>query len=169
MTVSQSSSFMRMSRPSRVTPALATTMSTWPAAASAWPNSASTAAESDRLQASTWLRSPSSEASPLSASSRVPDSTTWAPCACRALAMAPPMPPVAPVTRAVLPERSNITGAPLEAVGEGLELVRLVEAHGFGVGGDALGHAGQHLARAQLGEAGHPALAGQPDHALAPA
>ena len=43
-----------------------------------------------------------------SASARVPDRTTVAPCACSAFAIAPPMPPEAPVTSAVLPVRSNI-------------------------------------------------------------
>src|SRR5207253_10364965 len=33
---------------------------------------------------------------------------TVAPCACSACAIAPPMPPVAPVTSAILPVRSNI-------------------------------------------------------------
>ena len=39
----------------------------------------------------------------------------------------------------------------------------------LGVGRDALDHAGQHLAGAELGEAGHAALARQPLDALAPA
>ena len=41
-----------------------------------------------------------------------PDNATIAPCWCSARAIAPPMPPVAPVTRAVLPDRSNM-GVPL--------------------------------------------------------
>ena len=46
----------------------------------------------------------------LERSRRVPDSATVAPCACSARAIAPPMPPVAPVTSAVLPVRSNMRG-----------------------------------------------------------
>ncbi|KAK0348066.1 hypothetical protein LTR94_038682, partial [Friedmanniomyces endolithicus] len=63
----------------------------------------STDSGSDRLAVAKWARSPSSLARSASTASRVPDRTTVAPCACRARAMAPPMPPVAPVTRAVLP------------------------------------------------------------------
>ena len=51
-----------------------------------------------------------SAASASMAAWRVPESTILAPAACRARATAPPMPPVAPVTRAVFPERSNISG-----------------------------------------------------------
>jgi hypothetical protein len=43
-----------------------------------------------------------------STSRRVPDIATVAPCPCNACAIAPPMPPVAPVTSAVLPVKSNI-------------------------------------------------------------
>ena len=42
---------------------------------------------------------------------RVPESATVAPCACSARAISPPMPPLAPVTSAVLPVRSNIMGS----------------------------------------------------------
>ncbi len=108
MTWSHSSSFIRTKMLSRVMPALLTRMSRPPSAASAAGTSASTAAVSDRLVGSTWARSPSSVASAASASARVPDRATAAPCACSARAMAPPSPPVAPVTRAFLPVRSNM-------------------------------------------------------------
>ena len=54
------------------------------------------------------VRAPSSAARSCSTASRVPESTTNAPWACSALAISAPMPPVAPVTRAVLPVRSNM-------------------------------------------------------------
>jgi hypothetical protein len=41
----------------------------------------------------------------------VPEIATVAPCACSARAMAPPMDPLAPVTSAVLPFKSNIIGS----------------------------------------------------------
>ena len=58
-------------------------------------------------------RSPSSAASASSASRRVPDSTTLAPWACSARAIAAPMPPEAPVTSAALPSSRNMA-APLQ-------------------------------------------------------
>jgi DNA-binding transcriptional LysR family regulator len=70
--------------------------------------SASTSVRSARLHGSTCVRSPSSPASASSISRRVPDSATVAPWPCKARAIAPPMPPVAPVTSALLPLRSNI-------------------------------------------------------------
>ncbi len=107
-TSSQSSSLSWTNRLSRVIPAFATRMSSLPIASSAFGTSASTSAMSARLHGSTWVRSLSSPASASSASRRVPDSATVAPWPCNARAMAPPMPPVAPVTSAVLPVRSNI-------------------------------------------------------------
>jgi hypothetical protein len=52
--------------------------------------------------------SPHFPASVSSTSRRVPEIATVAPCVCKACAIALPMPPVAPVTSAVLPVRSNI-------------------------------------------------------------
>ena len=109
MTVSQSSSFIRINRPSRVIPAFATRISTGAAAAaSAAAIRPSTAAGSARLATTTAVRSPSWPARSASTASRVPDSTTWAPCSWRVRAISAPMPPVAPVTSAVLPDRSNM-------------------------------------------------------------
>src|SRR3954467_15658237 len=108
MTSSQSSSRNCTNRLSRVIPAFAIRISTCPIAASAAGTSASTSALSDRLQGSTWTRSPSLEAKPSSTSRRVPEIATVAPCPCKACAIALPMPPVAPVTSAVLPVKSNI-------------------------------------------------------------
>src|SRR3954454_5948361 len=108
MTSSQSSSRSCTKRLSRVMPALAMRMATWPIAASAAGTSASTSSALERLQGSTKARSPSLAASSSSTSLRVPEMATVAPCACRACAIAPPMPPVAPVTSAFLPDRSNI-------------------------------------------------------------
>src|SRR5579863_10163975 len=107
-TVSHSSSFMRMKRLSRVRPALLTRMSRLPNAASAAGTSFSTCTGSARSQASTCTRSFNSAASVSSAAARVPEMATVAPWRCKARAIAPPMPPVAPVTNAVLPLRSNI-------------------------------------------------------------
>src|SRR5437763_13341678 len=98
-----------MNRLSRVMPALLTRMSIGaPAAASAFFISSSTSATTERLQGAVDARIPNSAFNPSSASARVPESTTRAPCAWSAFAIAPPMPPEAPVTRAVLLERSNI-------------------------------------------------------------
>ena len=58
-----------------------------------------------------------------SASRRVPDSTTTAPCACSARAMPAPMPPEAPVTRAGLPSNRNMA-APSEQFQQRLDLRR---------------------------------------------
>src|SRR5260221_14036722 len=70
--------------------------------------SASSETLSARLHAATKARLPSSARTFSKASARVPESTTVAPCTCSAFAMAPPMPPDAPVTSATFPERSNI-------------------------------------------------------------
>src|SRR3954470_4372384 len=108
-TACQSSSFMRSARLSRVMPALLTRMSSRPpSAASASRTSWSAASGSARLATSEWARSPSLAASDSSAGARVPASATSAPWACSARAMAPPMPPEAPVTSAVWPVRSNM-------------------------------------------------------------
>ncbi len=54
---------------------------------------------------------PSAAATASSASLRVPEIATVAPCACSARAIAPPIAPLAPVTSAVLPFKSNIMGS----------------------------------------------------------
>src|SRR5262245_13138957 len=108
-TCSQSSSLSCTKRLSLVMPAFATRMSSWPSACSAFGTSASTASLSARSHGST-AAPPSSEASASSTSRRVPDTATLAPWACSARAIAPPMPPVAPVTSAFLPVRLNMEG-----------------------------------------------------------
>ena len=81
-----------------------------PAASSARATRPSTDAASDRLAAA--MTAPgSSAARSANTFSRVPDSTTLAPWACRPRAISAPRPPVAPVTRAVLPVSSNMVFA----------------------------------------------------------
>src|SRR3546814_5350210 len=56
----------------------------------------------------TLFRSPSVSRKAPSLSALEPDTASRAPCAASACAMAEPMPPEAPVTRAVMPVRSNM-------------------------------------------------------------
>lgn len=70
---------MRIARLSRVRPALFTSTSTCPIAASAFLISPATSSASDRLAGTTEARSPRSPASASSASRRVPDTATFAP------------------------------------------------------------------------------------------
>ena len=65
--------------------------------------------------------------------------------------MAPPMPPVAPVTSAVLPERLNME-IPLavESSQRGVDVGRRADARRVERCVDALGEAGEHLAGADL-------------------
>src|SRR5262245_60310435 len=179
-TACQSSSFIRMASMSRVMPALLTRMSILPVAVSAAAHSLSASATSPRLLTMTCVRSPRDFASSSSAAARVPVNTTTAPCACSARAMAPPMPPDAPVTSAALPVRSNIIslvrkiqrkGAKtlrnflvfllrafaslrfnqlLQDFQQRLDLRRLADGRGFDLAVDALHQAGQHLARPDL-------------------
>ena len=72
-------------------------------------DAAAAAAASDRSQGTTAARWPSSPATASKASLRVPESATAAPWACNARAIAPPIPPEAPVTRAAFPSKSNMT------------------------------------------------------------
>ena len=90
MTEAQSSSDIRTSKPSAVIPALATSTSTGPCAASTSANAASTAAGSVMSQRTS--RHPSG-APPL----RVV-TATWSPWATNASAIARPMPRLPPVT-----------------------------------------------------------------------
>ena len=113
MTSSQSSSRNCTNRLSRVMPALATRMSSCPMACSADGTSASTSAASDRLHGRTWTRSPNLAGERVQHLTPRPEIATVAPWACSAWAIALPMPPVAPVTSAFLPVRSNITFSPL--------------------------------------------------------
>ncbi len=108
----QSSSFMRMARPSRVRPALLIRMSIWPSAASASFASCAAPSFAPRSAGVTCVRSPSVSRSASSGSTRVPDKATAAPLACSAAAIAPPIPPDAPVISADFPVRSNIFPLP---------------------------------------------------------
>src|SRR3569623_715341 len=174
MTSSQSSSRSCTKRLSRVMPALATRISSWPIAASAAGTSASTSSALDKLQGSTCTRSPSLAANSSSTAWRVPEIATVAPCACSACAIAPPMPPVAPVTSALLPVRSNIEKTPLGLLGSGQcvlgggDVVRTAHGNADRAVRDALDEPGQHLAGADLEEAGD-ALAGHSGDRFAPA
>src|SRR5581483_2640644 len=148
-TFSHSSSFMRIEMLSRVMPALFTRMSILPIAASASLARRSMSAASSILAATTWARSPSSDFSLSSASARVPESVTVAPCPCSARAMAPPMPPEAPVTSAAFPVRSNIACL-LGGLQERFDVGRRVERQTSHLLVDALDQAGKDLARAAL-------------------
>src|SRR5882724_3975219 len=150
MTSSQSSSRNWTNRLSLVMPALATRMSTCPIACSAAGTSASTSAASDRLQGSTWTRSPNFEASVSSTSRRVPEIATVAPCACKASAIAPPMPPVAPVTSAVLPVKSNINFSLRQRALRGGDISGAADRNADRPVGNALDQPAQHLAGADL-------------------
>src|SRR3546814_20234552 len=139
-------------------------MSSCPVLASTAPIRASVCAGSPRLQVSTCARSPSSPASAVSASARVPLSTTVAPWPCRRRAMAPPIPPDAPVISAVFPVKSNIKASPrrwnlnlalLERGQHGLDFLR------------RLGPLRGQRPPAAPVAAGHPLAAAQPDPLLA--
>src|SRR3974377_1546606 len=121
---------------------------------SAAGTSASTSAASERLQGKAWTRAPSLPVSASSASRRVPETATVAPCVCRACAIAPPIPPLAPVTRAVLPVRSNITSSPnsarlrrRERVFGHINIAGPADRNSNGAFGDPFDEPGQHLAR----------------------
>src|SRR3546814_15715921 len=70
--------------------------------------SASTAAASPRLHGSASVSPPSVSRKAFSLSALEPDTASRAPWAASACAIAEPIPPEAPVTRAVMPVRSNI-------------------------------------------------------------
>ena len=94
MTVSQSSSLIRISRPSLVTPALATSTSIGP------PSFSSASVKA----ASTDAVSVTSQRTPTRPSGASPDrwvTATWSPAAAKDRAMASPMPRFPPVTRTV--------------------------------------------------------------------
>src|SRR5688572_17574781 len=140
-------------------------MSSWPITCSAFGTSASTSLLSARLQGSTWMRSPISAASASKTSRRVPDSATVAPCSCNALAIAPPRPPVAPVTSAVLPERSNMLNP--SRCDECVYIRGNTHGHAGGARGNTLDQAAEHLARTQLVKSRH-SLACHEGDAFAP-
>ena len=112
MTDCQSSSVRRIDNISRVNPALFTRTSMLPIASSARPIRPSTDSASERFAGVTCAFLPNSEANAERASSRVPDSAILAPAPWRARAIAPPIPPEAPVISADFPVRSNITISP---------------------------------------------------------
>src|SRR5690242_9983926 len=167
-TFSQSSSFRRSASMSRVMPALLTRMSTLPIAASDSFTRRSRSAASSILAVMTWARSPISAFSASSASARVPESTTAAPWRCSPLAMAPPMPPEAPVTSAALPVRSNMELSRSGGLEEGFGVGRRVHRHAGHLAVDTLDQASEHLASADLDQ-GLDALALHRQHAFAPA
>src|SRR3546814_14966997 len=99
--------------PTRRASDLLTRMSSLPPSAStARGTSPSTSAGSDRLHGRTTASPPISAATAFSASSRVPDSATPAPCAASPLALADPMPPLAPLPSAVNPVRPTPLNSP---------------------------------------------------------
>src|SRR5262249_13794591 len=82
---------------------------------------------------------------------RVPEIVTVAPLAWSVRVMAPPMPPVAPVTSAVLPVRSNtILPSNRQRRAEGMDILRCPDRGGGGGARDALDETAQHLASADL-------------------
>src|SRR5690606_38480234 len=102
---------------------------------------------------------------------RVPESASVAPAAARALAISRPIPPLAPVTRARFPVRSNMSApwwskrAPGESLRLGIELGhkgvdvgRCADGLGGDIRCDPLGKAGQHLPRTDLDQIGDAAL-----------
>src|SRR5581483_542761 len=132
--------------------------------------SLATCALSARSQGQTCTREPSSAASFSSLSTWRPETATVAPCLCSARAIPPPMPPVAPVTSAVLSVSSNICWRPLlhERGQSGFDDLHGAHRDCAERRGDALGEPGQHLARADLVELGD-AVGGHAHDALAPA
>src|SRR6185312_16656597 len=146
-TACQSSSRKRSASESRVMPALLTRMSSWPSAASASLTSASAASGVERSAVSTGVPAPSSAASASSAGRRVPARATIAPARCRARAIAPPIPPEAPVTSAACPPRSNMASEPLHQF---FGLGRAAGRHYGHLAVDPPAEAGQHLAGADL-------------------
>src|SRR5690606_10190068 len=164
-----SSSFIRISRLSRVMPALLTRMEIAPNSLPMASTSASTAAASVTSSLRPWPPS-AARRSPIAAApeSEVAVPITVAPCAASSSAIAAPMPRLAPVTRAISPCNTFVIANSLLPVRQG----------GFEIGGgterarvdglvDALGEAGQDLAGAALGHAGH-AAGGQRLHAAGP-
>src|SRR5215471_8975733 len=100
----------------------------------------------------------SAAASCSSASCLVPDTATVAPRPCNARAIAPPMPPVAPVTSAVLPLRSNIKPSRVSSATCGFERRNVFgRADGNAIGAirDALDEGAQDFAGADLVECLH--------------
>src|SRR5262245_15128114 len=141
--------------------ALLIRISSGPIPASAAGTRFSTSSRSARLQRTTCTRPPSWPASESSISIRVPEIVTVAPLAWRVCAMAPPMPPVAPVTRAVLPVRSNMarsfkTPSSRQRRAECLDVLRCANRGRGGPPGNAFNETAQHLAGADLIEPGHP-------------
>src|SRR5436190_23799642 len=79
------------------------------------------------------------------------------------------MPPVAPVTGAVLPERSNIEGPlTVETRERRVDVGRRADARRVERSVDALGEAGEHFAGADLVDVGD-AVSGHVGNTLAPA
>src|SRR5690606_14347415 len=181
----QSSSFIRISRLSRVMPALLTRMVTGPNSLPMASTRASTPAPSV---------TPRTRPAPPPAARRAPTAaapaslgavpTTVAPCAANSSAMAAPIPRLAPVTSAISPfSTSDIPVLRNLCVLDADSPVRKsffpISQRGIEVGGsadgagvqrfvDALDQASQHLARAAFGEAGDAARR-QGLHALGPA
>src|SRR5262249_3671359 len=130
-----------------------------------------------RSQGQTCTREPSSAASFSSRSVWRPEMATLAPCLCRARAMPPPMPPVAPVTSAVLSVSSNmlvpyrpalVRQASREPRPHGVDVLRRANRACAEGRHDALGQSSQHLSRTNLIDVAN-AVGGHPRHAFAPA
>src|SRR5690606_3259423 len=161
---------MRMSRLSRVMPALLTRIETGPnsfaiASTSASTDAASVTSSLRPCPPAACSRSPIAAAPP----SEVAVPTTVAPSAASSSAIAAPIPRLAPVTSATSPCNTlSINCSFSLPVGQrGVEI--LGGAEGAGVEGfvDALAQAGQDLARAALGDAGGAAR-GERLHAAGP-
>src|SRR5690606_37927310 len=118
-----------------------------------------------------FTRSPSSPASASSFSTRVPCRPTVAPCACRMRAIASPMPPDAPVIKALRPVSENMC-ASLSHLSErsqrGLDFGRGADVGGGDVAVDAAGKTLKHLPRADFVQRGN-AVGGEPLDRFAPA
>src|SRR6187402_1060471 len=92
-------------------PALLTRMSTRPSRRSTSSNAAATARALDTSQGTAWVPAPIDEATAPAATASRSRIATRAPWRAKRRAIASPMPEPAPVTTAVLPERSNIVSA----------------------------------------------------------
>src|SRR5262245_5464867 len=148
--------------------ALLTRISTCPMAASAAGTRFSTSSGSARLQRTTCTRPLSLPASESSISIRVPEIVTVAPFAWSARAIAPPMPPVAPVTSAVLPGSANIRRPSRRPrCTKRTDIFPSPDRRRRRPGGNALHETAQHFAGADLVESGHTLLRHEGD-ALAP-
>src|SRR5690606_38234746 len=154
----QSSSFIRISRLSRVMPALLTRIESGPNSLPTSPTSASMASPSASSSPRPWPLPIAGRRWPRASAPAwlVAVPTTVAPCSASRSAIAAPMPRLAPVTSAISPFRGWVIAADssgrsvLPSGQGGVELFRRAERARLQRTVDALRQAGQDLARAAL-------------------